>query len=271
MLLSLCHNDAPTSPTGMGDGAILPRVVKALAVFSRAALLLAVVGTLASVRCSGSKTSSNNSGGNGSPTSPSANGSGSSCRTFPTAVDVAGTVGNVTVNMKMTGAFNASTHQSTITNLLSNGSTCTTHVYTYDSNADFVDENRVIPSVSLVKTGTTTSGPGCGTGMFSVAFTYDAQRRLTSTVPAGQPVTIYTEWDSAGRPTKGSFPGTTIVNAYNDVTRTWTQTQTPASGGASTTTTTYDANGNQSTVVNSSASATSTTIYTTPATAQICK
>jgi YD repeat-containing protein len=120
----------------------------------------------------------------------------------------------------------------------------------------------------------TTNGPACGGTTSTVSYNYDASGRLTSTVTTALGVsstTTYTAWDSSGRPTAGSFPGTTIANSYNDATRTWVQTLTPARGGASTTTTTFDANGNQVTVVNTSGNVTSTTTFNTTATARVCK
>jgi YD repeat-containing protein len=153
--------------------------------------------------------------------------------------------------------------------MFANGAPCTTSVNTYRSTADFVDEVRVVPGL-LMQTATTTTNTGaCGSGTTSVAYTYDAQRRLTA-FSSGASTTTYTAWDTSGRPTTGSFPGTTITNVYNDTARTWTQTQVTGAS-TSTTTTTFDANGAQLTIVNVTGSTQSTTTFTNTATAQVCK
>ena len=65
-------------------------------------------------------------------------------------------------NASLTGAFDTSTNRSTVTTLGPNGALCTTSVNTYRSTADFVDEVRVIPGVSLQTSAMTTNGPACG-------------------------------------------------------------------------------------------------------------
>jgi YD repeat-containing protein len=123
--------------------------------------------------------------------------------------------------------------------------------------------------VSLLQSVTTANAGSCGTGTSTSTFNYDSQRRLVSVVSGGQPTT-YTAWDSAGRPTSGSFGNTTIVNTYNDATRTWVQLQ--ATGAStSTTTTTFDANGIQLSVVNVTGPNQSTTTYTNLVTNQVCR
>jgi hypothetical protein len=109
--------------------------------------------------------------------------------------------------------------------------------------------------------------------MSTVNYAYDSQRRLTSFTTSTLGIsntTTYTAWDSSGRPTVGSFPGTTIQNVYDDNARTMTQTQLTG-GSMSTTTTTFDANGNQVSVVVRSGPVTTTTTFTNTATAQVCK
>jgi hypothetical protein len=142
-------------------------------------------------------------------------------------------------------------------------------VSTYRSVADFVDEVRVVPGLSMQISTSTTNTGACGFGTNTAAFTYDSQRRVAS-VSSGTSTTVYTAWDGSGRPTAGSFTGTTIANVYNDATRTWVQTQVTGAN-TSTTTTTFDANGLQLTVVNVSGGNQSTTTFTNTATAQVCK
>lgn len=230
----------------------------------RSACLLIVGGALAVAGCKSSSS--------GNATGPSGgSGSGGRCRTYPTAATVTTTAGQ-TITVQLTGAFDTSSNRSTVTTAFANGNLCTSSVSAYRSKDDFVDEVRVIPGVSM-QTSTTTTNTGCGTGTFTVNFNYDSQRRLTSTsqtIFGVTSTTTYTAWDSSGRPTQGSFPGTTITNVYDDSARTWVQTQT-GGGTVSTTTTTFDANGNQLTVVNRTGNFTSTTNYNTTATAQVCK
>jgi YD repeat-containing protein len=216
------------------------------------------------VACSSSTPSSPSS-----PSTPSTPATSGTCRTFASAATVSTTTLGLTQNATLTGAFNTSANQSTVTTNFVPGGLCTTTVNTYRSTADFVDEVRVIPGL-LMQTGTlTTNGPACGSGTSAVAYTYDSLRRLTS-FSSGGSATTYTAWDASGRPTAGSFAGTTISNVYNDAARTTTQTQTMG-GTVSTTTSTFDANGIQLTVVNTTAGITSTTTFTNTSTAQVCK
>lgn len=175
----------------------------------------------------------------------------------------------ITQNALLTGAFNSSTNQSTVVTLFATGAPCTTSVNSYLSTADFVDEVRVIPPVTLQTATSTTNAGACGSGTSNVTYSYDSSRRLTAFTSAGG-TTSYTAWDSSGRPTTGSFPGTSISNVYNDAARTLTQTQT-AGGAISVSTITYDANGTNILVVNTSGAIVSTTTFTVTSTAQACK
>jgi hypothetical protein len=250
----------------------------------RLGLLLLAGSLMAGEACSGKSSSANPSGpsttstsSNNPPTTPPVTTppvSSATCRTYPTAASVTTVSGGTTTNALLVGSFNTASNTSTITTLFVNGGQCTSSVFTYRSTADFVDEVRVIPGVSLQTTTTTTNTSACGSGTSNVSYTYDAQRRLTSFTTNALGVSstaTYTAWDSSGRPTTGSFPGTTIANVYNDATRTWVQTQTIASGAASTTTTTFDANGAQLSIVNVSGGNTTTTTFTNTTTAQVCK
>ena len=216
------------------------------------------------------------SGNPGGPSDMGSGGSGSgsgTCRTYPTATNVAVTQFNTTMTARLTASFNTSNNTNTITTISATGATCTTSVDTYRSKDDFVDEVRVVPGLTLVMARATTNSPSCGGVNSTVSYAYDSQRRLTSfstTALGVTGATTYTAWDSSGRPTVGGFPGTTIQNVYNDAARTLTQTQT-GGGSVSTSTITYDANGNQVTSVVTSGNVTSTTTFTNTATAQVCK
>ncbi len=227
----------------------------------------------ASVAMGLSCSSKNPSGPSGTGTVPGTGTGTGTCRTYPTAANVTVTQGNAANNARLTASFNTSNNTNTITTISAAGVTCTTSVDTYQSRDDFVDEVRVVPGVTLQTARATTNSPGCGGVSSTVSYAYDAQRRLTSfstTALGVTSATTYTAWDSSGRPTVGSFPGTTIQNVYNDTARTLTQAQT-SGGGVSTTTITFDANGNQLTSVVTSGNVTSTTTFTNTATAQVCK
>jgi hypothetical protein len=226
--------------------------------------LLAIAGLVMATACSGDSAS----GGN-----PSGPATGGACRIYATDANVATTALGQTLNARLTAAFNTSNNTATITTLSANGAACTTSVNTYRSKDDFVDEVRVVPGLTLQTSTTTTNSGGCGSLTSTVNYTYDAQRRLTSfttTTLGVSGTTTYTAWDSAGRPTAGSFAGTAIQNMYDEAARTMTQTQT-AGGGTSTTVTTFDANGNQVSVVAKSGQVTTTTTFSNTATAQLCK
>ena len=229
-------------------------------------LTFAVV-CLATWMACGSATSPSSSS---SPTAPgSGTGTSSACRTYPTAASVTITTLGITQNAGLTGAFNTSTNQGTITVQFANGSLCSTAVHSYRSTADFVDEVRVIPPAPLEISTTTTNSGSCGSGTGTVTLTYDSLRRLTQvTSPTG--TTTYTAWDTSGRATTGSFPGGSITNVYNDAARTVTQTQT--SGGVTTVSVmTYDANGGQTMIVNTTGSVVTTTTFNNISTATVCK
>jgi YD repeat-containing protein len=214
---------------------------------------------------------SSNSSGSSSPTAPGTGGGTSSrCRTYPTVASVTTTAAGITQNANLTGAFNASTNQATITISFVGGGLCSTAVHSYRSVADFVDEVRVIPPVPLVLSTTTTNSGSCGSGVGTSTNTYDAQRRLTQTSTVGGTIT-YTAWDTSNRPTTGTMStGGTISNVYNDPARTITQTQ--VSGGVTTVTTmSFDANGAQTMIVVTVGGAVvTTTTFNNTATAQVC-
>ncbi len=244
------------------------RLAGALAWTLVLALTAATCGQKSSTQPSGLGGGGNNSGNNSGGGS---NSGGSGCRTYATAADVSTTVSGVTLQTgKTTGAFDTGAKQSTIKTLFANGTLCSTAVFSYSSVADFVDEVRVVPGVTLAASNTNTSSGTCGTFSTTVSYTYDGQRRLKTMSSIGG-TTTYTAWDNSGRPTTGTTnTGITITNVYDDASRTLTQTQAGA-GGQSVSVQTFDANGIQLKVVNTDSSGTSTTTYNNTSTAQVCK
>jgi YD repeat-containing protein len=218
---------------------------------TRLAALLLVVA------CVGSEIACGTSSGSG-PTTPS----GGTCRTFATS---ATEVSTAVSGLMVTGAFNSSTKQFTATVIYPNGKVCTTAVFSYLSIADFVDEVKVIPGLTLASTSTTTGGPACGSGSSTITNVYDSQRRLMQVIQ-GASTTTYTAWDSKGRPTMGSAPFGSISNVYDDTARTVTTTQ-----GASVTTLTYDTNGILLVEVTKTGSIVGTTTWTIASTDKVCK
>jgi YD repeat-containing protein len=173
------------------------------------------------------------------------------------------------VNATFTASFNSSVNQATITSHLPNGSVCTTTVNSYRSTADFVDEVRVIPPLTLVTATSTTGSAACGSGTSSVTYSYDSQRRLTQFTTPGGPTT-YTAWDSSGRPTAGTYSGSSLSYVYNDGARTLTLT-TISGAVTSVDTITFDANGTNIMEVVRTGSNVSTTTNTIASTDRVCK
>ena len=225
------------------------------------ALALALAGTA----CGSSSSSSSNPS---NPTAPG--GTSGACRTYPTTANVTTTALGVTQTAMLTGSFNASTNQATITISFTGGALCSTAVHTWRSTADFVDETRVIPPRPLVLTTVTTNSGACGSGTGTSTNTYDSQRRLATQTSSAGGTTTYTAWDSSNRPTAGTMSnGGTIANVYNDAARTVTQTQV-SGGTTSVSTQTFDANGAQTQIVVTTSGVTSTTTFTNTATATVC-
>lgn len=149
----------------------------------------------------------------------------------------------------------------------------------YTSLADIVDEVSVIPPRALWVSASATQTNSAGvitTG--SSTNTYDAQRRVVRTtgvsaaVPPVTTVTTYTTWDASGRPTTArevgpNFDNTRIIT-YDDAQRTRTNT---VNGTPVVTVETFDADGNILRQVATGGSAVSTTVFTTTATASVCK
>ncbi len=196
---------------------------------------------------------------------------GGTCRTYPIAATVATTSSGATISAQMTGKFDSPTNTSTVVSLLSSGAPCSTTVTSYNSVADFVDEVRVIPGVTLAIGNLTTNSGPCGPSIASVAFSYDTQRRLVQSTGV-EGTTTYTAWDGSGRPTAGgTSTGISISNVYDNTARTVTQTAA-ANGTEKVSTTTYDGNGNQTQVViREAGTTTSTTTFTNGLTAMVCK
>src|SRR5580765_429139 len=160
------------------------------------ASLAAIAAILVGVACGGG------SGGSSNPSTPTPPGTGGGtsgrCRTYPTVAGVTTTAAGITQNANLTGAFNSSTDQATITISFAGGGLCSTAVHSYRSVADFVDEVRVVPPVPLVLSTTTTNSGSCGSGTATATNTYDAQRRLMQISSVGGTIT-YTAWDTSNR------------------------------------------------------------------------
>ena len=242
-----------------------------------ARLLWGVALAIVAASCGGNNSSSGSSvtgglgGGPTNPTPPSGSSGGPACRTYATAANVKTTnsASNIVFNAIETGNFDTSTRKATVETKFANGAPCSTGVTSYDSVADFVDEVRVIPDVFMA-TGTTNTNSGtCGNVSASLSYAYDTQRRLISIIPNAAPSTTFTAWDGSGRPTTGTTSaGGTVIYTYDDATRTETQTQMPQNAVS---TLSFDPNGILTSSVVASGGVTSTTTFTTTATATVCK
>jgi YD repeat-containing protein len=229
----------------------------------------------AGLSCSNNDTSSN-----GSPTAPGSTNSGSgsgstanACRTYPTAANVRTTTSasSFVFTAAEAASFDSSTKKATVQTTFANGAPCNTNVIAYNSVADFVDEVRVIPPVSLFASSVSTNSGSCGTSTATTVNMYDSQRRVVQITNGTSSVTTYTAWDSSGRPTAGSTSGGgTLTLAYDDAARTVKTTQTQG-GTQSVSTLTFDANGAQTSIVLVEGNVTTTTTFTNTGTAQVCK
>lgn len=144
----------------------------------------------------------------------------------------------------------------------------------FASRGDIVDEAATNPPLSR-SLGTTTVTSSGGVSLTTVATqSYDAQRRLVSTTidnpaPLGQQTLAYTAWDSAGRPTTGTFSSIAgafpVSITYNNTARTVTRNT-----GLNICTVTHDTNGImvRESCTGTTASTTEITILTTQ---QICR
>ncbi|MCC7008949.1 MAG: hypothetical protein IT184_09050 [Acidobacteria bacterium] len=214
--------------------------------------------------CSKKSTSGTNSNTN-NPTGPG----GSTCRTYITSGRDITTGGGSVVTLTYSGTFNTSSMQTTLnTSYVDSAGPAFsyTQVTSYRSVAEFVDEVKVVPPLTL-SIGTTASG---GTA-FSLVNGYDGQRRLTgftNSSSGGAINTVYTAWDSSGRPTAGSGSATgALTIVYNDAARTATTTIT----GLGVQVATYDANGNPVTLLQNYGAGSVTTTTTILATGTVCK
>lgn len=239
---------------------------------------------LATVVCGGSSPTapSGSTGGSGSSGSGSGTGGGgtgagqaNACRIGPATYRIVTTGGGVTSTTNGTCTFNNNTAEGTCTNQYSDstGQTFTSVSTTrHSTRGDAVDEVSVIPPLqrSLGTTTTVTGGALNTTG--ASTHSYDAQRRLVSTVAvttgSGQnatSTTTYTAWDSAGRPTASTSSASSSTYTYDNATR--TQVSAAVGTGVSCSQV-FDANGNP-TVGTCSNGATST--FTMLTTLQVCR
>ena len=243
--------------------------------FSRLATTVLLIA--AGLSCSNNDTSSN-----GSPTAPGSTNAGSgsgstsnACRTYPTTTNIRTTTSGISIEFTaaQTASFDTSTKKATVQTSSTSAPVCTTtNVITYNSVADFVDEVRVIPPISLFASSVGTNSGACPAGTGTTVNIYDAQRRVVQITDGTKAVTTYTAWDSSGRPTAGTTTGGgTLTLAYDDGARTVTTTGTAADGTRSVTTQTFDANGAMISQVLNVSGFTTTTTFTNTATAQACK
>jgi hypothetical protein len=128
-----------------------------------------------------------------------------------------------------------------------------TQTHTYPSLARFVDEAKAVGRVTHASVERVEGGKTA-----TVTNSFDAQGRLEKQVAAPQnEVSTYTEWDTQGRPIKGtldapakSCAGIAKTLTYDDAKRTLTETydstatQPPCPKGIAVYRFTYDADGN---------------------------
>ena len=107
----------------------------------------------------------------------------------------------------------------------------------------------------------------CGTGTSTVTYTYDLSRRLTRVSSSEGTTTVYTNWDTYGRPTLGNVSnGGPLSIVYDNGAR--TSVTKPSGSNTAGTTLIYDENGNL--IMNTDSTGVTTT-YTVTATDKICK
>lgn len=245
-----------------------------MASLTRVPLAILLVLTSVAVSCGKKDSQSSSSTGPTGPTSPTPTGGGNVCRTYPTRANVHTTnsASSITFDAIETGAFDTSTRKATVQSNFANGSPCSTNVISYNSVADFVDEVRVVPPVSLATTAVNTNSGACGSVTATTGYMYDGQRRVTQLTNGSGGTTTYTSWDGSGRPTAGTTSGgATMTLAYDDGARTLTTIENPPGGAQAVSTISFDANGAQTKIVVIQAGITSTTTFTNTSTATVCK
>jgi YD repeat-containing protein len=217
---------------------------------------------------SGTGSASGSSGTGGNPAGPG--GTSQTCRLFATSFTQV--TSGLSLTTTSTCTVNTSTRQATCVHRLSDGTTLNS-VSTYNSVSDIVDEVRVIPPLTLVRSAVAsqTSPSGVTSPQVTTTYSYDAQGRATSVVSPSN-TTTYTQWDSVGRPTLANDVGAGFNNTrlivHNDGARTRTTT---VNNGILTTVETFDANGNLLSQTTSGAGQTQTITYTTLTTDRVCK
>lgn len=169
--------------------------------------------------------------------------------------------------------FNTSTNVYTCTMDLTVGALRqVVSVRQYASAADFVDEVTTVPPISRARSGSTTYKPsGAGARNSTLTFSYDGQRRQTELLHRfadGRTIkTVYSAWDSAGRPTALTTAGQSFKYTYDDAGRIMT-----IAGPGGLQTHTFDVNGNLIREVVAPAGGKLTTQTTTiTKTAQVCR
>lgn len=206
------------------------------------------------------------------------------CRNVATSATHVTTAGGFTATIKLTCTITRTPLTGTCTNSysdnLTRAGTTTSSTTNYASIADFVDEVRVVPPLFKGLSGSATATGQAGTNATTTAYSYDPQGRLTGQVskgPSGTVTITYTQWDSAGRPTRARDvsrgSATTRVISYDDAARTRTTRATPEGQTiAVVTVETFDADGNPTRQTAAGAAGSgSNTIITTHATERICR
>ena len=226
--------------------------------------------------CGGGSSTPVSPGGTTGTGSTGSTGSGPACRTYATAYTTSSAFnGRIIVsNIPNNCSFDTSTNQITCTIGFGNGGPiCQRDIVSWHSTADFVNEIQSNPPRELDFMSTATlipSGP-CGSGSTtnSRTNTYDSQQRLVRIDVSGNPAAsvVYSQWDSKGRPTVGTYAGVPTTLAYDDAAGTIT-----ISSSTGTTILTYDPNGilvRQET--HDPTGGVSTTTHTVQTTGQVCK
>src|SRR5262245_2466121 len=157
-------------------------------------------------------------GGNSTGMTSPTGGSGSrSCR--PYATSYAFQPPSRGTSEIATARFNTSTFE-LATTIVRDGSPCTTTVQHYRSTADFVDEVRTNPPLRRDVASNTSfvgSVQGCNASATVSTYAYDEQGRQTQEFANSLLTLVYDQWDSSGRPTRGSYQAGTLTREYDDV------------------------------------------------------
>jgi len=224
------------------------------------ALLAALLASVIGVSCTETAPAGPSSTANTSP----------SCRAYASRYRTVTTFTNsgIVATSLASCSFDLTTNQMSCSVLSADtagASNTSSSVTTYRSAADFVTEVSTNPPLKRSLNTTTSLGGPIDPVVTRTDNTYDTQGRLTG--ESGTSSTVWTAWDSQGRPVTGiavSPAGfrTAVSVSYNDTSRAFMRTE-----GLSTCTQTFDANGN----VTSLTCGPSSTVTITTATSTVCR